>query len=116
MTKPVASTPAISLKVRRLDKSDVANYRKLRLEGLKGHPEAFASSWDYEVDKPASWWAERLETNIIFGGWVNSSPLVGVAGLRVQEAAKLRHKGVLWGCTCARRHAGPDSPEPSCNR
>ena len=41
--------------------------------------------------------AERLETSAIFGGWVDRSPLAGVAGLRVQGAAKLRHKGVLWG-------------------
>src|SRR5262249_41582277 len=41
--------------------------------------------------------AELLETNTVFGGWVNSSPLVGVASFRVHDAAKLRHKGVLWG-------------------
>src|SRR5262245_25534838 len=96
MIKPVTSTP-ISLKVRRLENSDVADYRELRLEGLKNHPEAFASSWEREVEQPASWWTERLEANIVLGGWVNGSPLVGVAGLRVQEGAKLRHKGVLWG-------------------
>ena len=59
MTKPVASAPTSSLKVRRLETRDIASYRELRLEGLKGHPEAFASSWDYEADEPVSWWAER---------------------------------------------------------
>jgi len=97
MAKPVASAPNISLKVRRLETSDVEDYRELRLEGLKGHPEAFASSWEHEADKPLSWWAERLEANTVFGGWVNSSRLVGVAGFRVRDAIKLRHKGVLWG-------------------
>ena len=28
---------------------------------------------------------------------MDSSPLVGVAGFRVEDAVKLRHKGVLWG-------------------
>ena len=28
---------------------------------------------------------------------MNGSPLVGAAGLRVQNRVKLRHKGVLWG-------------------
>jgi ribosomal protein S18 acetylase RimI-like enzyme len=97
MTTSVASAPTSSLKVRRLEVHDIASYCELRLEGLKGHPEAFASSWDYEADKPVSWWAERLEKNTILGGWVDNSPLVGVAGLRVQDAIKLRHKGVLWG-------------------
>jgi RimJ/RimL family protein N-acetyltransferase len=87
----------IALEVRRLETSDAAPFRELRLESLKAHPEAFASSWEYEADKPSSWWAERLKTNTVFGGWVNSSPLVGVAGFRVHDAAKQRHKGVLWG-------------------
>ena len=97
MIKPVTPAPPISLKVRRLETSDVANYRELRLESLRCHPEAFSSSWEYEADKPGSWWAERLETNTVFGGWVNGSPLVGAAGLRVQNRVKLQHKGVLWG-------------------
>ena len=69
MTEPVAPAPTISLKVRRLDTSDAAHYRELRLEGMKGHPEAFGSSREYEADKPVSWWAERLERNAVFGGW-----------------------------------------------
>src|SRR3974377_268534 len=69
MIKPVAPAPPISLKVRRLETSDVANYRELRLESLRCHPEAFSSSWEYEADKPGSWWAECLETNTVFGGW-----------------------------------------------
>ena len=96
MTMP-PTPPINSLKVSRLETHDVASCRELRLEALKGHPEAFASSWDYEAGKPLAWWTERLETNTVFGGWVDSSPLVGVAGFRVEDAVKLRHKGVLWG-------------------
>ena len=97
MTEPRFSAPTRSFKVRRLETDDVASYRELRLEGLKRHPEAFASSWESEAEKPLSWWAERLTSNTVIGGWMDGSPLVGVAGLRVQDAAKLRHKGVLWG-------------------
>ena len=97
MTKPIACAARNTLKVRRLETDDTESYRELRLEGLKCHPEAFSSSWEYEAGKPMSWWAERLETNLIFGGWMEKSPLVGVAGLRVPHAVKLRHKGVLWG-------------------
>jgi RimJ/RimL family protein N-acetyltransferase len=92
-----ASIPQKLIKVRRLDAHDVTSYRELRLEGLKSHPEAFSSSWEDESDKPASWWTERLEMNSVFGGWIDNSPLLGLAGLRVHTAAKLRHKGVLWG-------------------
>src|SRR5215472_15172115 len=64
---------------------------------MKVHPEAFGASWESEEDKPTSWWAERLQTTTVFGGWLNNSPLVGVAGLAVYDTPKLRHKGVLWG-------------------
>jgi hypothetical protein len=40
--------------------------------------------------------AERLQTTTVFGGSVNDSPLVGVAGFAVYDTPKLRHKGVLW--------------------
>jgi len=35
MIKSTASVPTSSLEIRRLDSSDVATYRELRLEGLK---------------------------------------------------------------------------------
>src|SRR6516225_9653848 len=66
MIKP-ACTPTILLRVRRLETSDVAAYRELRLESLKGHLEAFGSSWEYEMEKPISWWSQRLETDTVFG-------------------------------------------------
>ena len=89
--------PQKFIKVRRLEAHDVTSYRELRLKGLKSHPEAFASAWEDEAGKPASWWTERLESNVVLGGWIDDSPLLGVAGLRVNTATKLRHRGVLVG-------------------
>jgi RimJ/RimL family protein N-acetyltransferase len=85
------------IKVRRLDADDVANYRGIRLEALKNNPEAFGSSWEAEAANPESWWAQRLETNIVLGGWIDSSPLLGVVGFYVHSGTKVQHKGVLWG-------------------
>ena len=92
-----APIPPKLIKARRLEADDVADYRELRLEGLTSHPEAFGASWEDESAKPASWWAERLETSTVFGGWIDESPLLGVAGFHVNGAAKRRHKGILWG-------------------
>jgi len=91
------SDPRKLLRVRRLGATDIASYREIRLEGLQKHPEAFSLSWQDEAAGPASWWAERLETNIVLGGGIDGSPLLGVVGFRVHSAAKLRHKGILWG-------------------
>ena len=97
MTQPDACMPHKLFRVRRLEAHDATVYRDLRLEGLKNHPEAFGSSWEDECRKPDAWWAERLETSTVFGGWIDDSPLLGVAGFHARAAAKLRHKAVLWG-------------------
>lgn len=82
----------------RLAAADAENYRALRLNGLRAHPEAFGASWEDEAGKSVPWFAERLERNAVWGGWLDGDPaLAGAAGLLVLEAAKLRHKGVLWG-------------------
>jgi RimJ/RimL family protein N-acetyltransferase len=97
MARPDASVPQKLFKVRRLEADDVAIYRELRLEALTSHPEAFGASWEDESVRPASWWTERLEMNTVFGGWIDRSPLLGIAGFHANGAAKLRHKGILWG-------------------
>ena len=83
--------------LRRLGTSDAGSYRELRLEGLKTNPEAFGASLDDEAGKPLPWFEDRLENNIVFGGYTSGATLDGVVGLRVPTAAKLSHKGMLWG-------------------
>ena len=90
-----ASPPQFIL--RRLSPADAADYRMARLEGLQNHPEAFGASWEDEAAKPLAWFTERLEQNVIFGGWLDASRLMGLAGLAIPTAPKLRHKAVLWG-------------------
>lgn len=101
MAQPRPPAPgAAAVAVRRLAAADAAAYRDLRLEGLAAHPEAFAASWEDEAARPLSWFAERLERNAVFGAWAGAAgdgAMDGVAGLLVPDAAKLRHKGVLWG-------------------
>jgi ribosomal protein S18 acetylase RimI-like enzyme len=81
----------------RLTASDASDYRALRLEGLRSHPEAFGASWEDEVSKPLGWFAERIERNAVFGASREGTALLGTAGLLVPDGAKSRHKGVLWG-------------------
>jgi ribosomal protein S18 acetylase RimI-like enzyme len=85
-----------SFLLRRLSASDAEAFRELRLEGLRNHPEAFGSSWEEESESPLDWFKERLERNIVLAGFVDNLSLVGVAALGIQQALKLRHKGVLW--------------------
>jgi GNAT superfamily N-acetyltransferase len=93
-----AQTSRSSVPFRRLAGSDAAVYRELRLEGLRGHAEAFGASWEEEASQSVAWFAERLERNAVFGAGPLVGPvLAGVVGLLVPETTKSRHKGVLWG-------------------
>jgi RimJ/RimL family protein N-acetyltransferase len=83
--------------VRRLMAADAEPYRALRLAGLGDRPEAFSASYEDEAAKPVVWFADRLEANIVLGGWRNVSALVGVAGLRLPQPGKSSHKAELWG-------------------
>jgi ribosomal protein S18 acetylase RimI-like enzyme len=82
--------------VRRLGPDDAAVFQALRLEGLATDPCAFAASHDEEVGQSLAKVAGRLERQPVFGA-VAEGVLLAVAGFSVPEAAKKRHKGVLWG-------------------
>ncbi len=47
--------------LRRLKIPDAADYRALRLEGLRTNPEAFGASFEDKADKPLRWLEERLK-------------------------------------------------------
>ncbi len=83
--------------IRRIKAMDAGIYRELRLEGLKNNPEAFGASFNDEAGKSLFWFEELLEKNNVLGGFTDDGTLVGVLGIRVSEAAKLKHKGMLWG-------------------
>ncbi len=87
----------VTFSLRQLSVGDAASYRGLRLDGLCRHPEAFGASWADEAGKPLDWFAARLQGNRVFGGWLADGSLAGVTRLSVPDAARLRHKSVLWG-------------------
>src|SRR5262249_34407181 len=80
---------------RKLTTLDAAEYRRIRLESLERHPEAYGSDFAAEQARALSWFAERLETSAMFGAF--APDLVGIAGLAIGEGPKRCHKGLLWG-------------------
>lgn len=85
--------------IRLLTGADASACRKLRLEGLRDSPNAFASHYDDEVTIPVESVAERLEPtadNAILGAFDDAS-LVGMVGIRREARKNLRHKALLWG-------------------
>jgi RimJ/RimL family protein N-acetyltransferase len=88
-----------TISIRLLQPSDAQAYQELRLEALKGSPEAFGSSYEEEATLPLETIRARIPSsgpNAIFGAFTDET-LVGMAGFGVYERMKARHKGVMWG-------------------
>lgn len=83
--------------LRRLTGADAEQYRAVRLDALRDHPESFGSSHEDEADKPLAWFADRLESGFVLGGFGPDGSLLGTAGLVIPAGSKLRHKGLLIG-------------------
>src|SRR5947209_19249957 len=84
------------LQIRRLEASDAALYRDIRLEALKKNPEAFGSTFERENAQPLSWFEAVVVRADIFGAFLDGA-LVGIAGYAAQEGSKQAHEGLLWG-------------------
>jgi ribosomal protein S18 acetylase RimI-like enzyme len=88
---------ATPIQICRLTPTDAALYRDIRLEGLRGNPEAFGSTFAAENARPLTWFSERLLSGAKTFGAFQGSELVGVAGLLIREGQKESHKGMLVG-------------------
>ena len=82
--------------IRRLTSADAPAYRDIRLVGLRDSPGAFGSTFARESTQPLAWFCDRLGNSAVFGAF-DRAALSGVAGLRIREGEKERHKGLLWG-------------------
>ena len=82
--------------IRRLSAADAEAFRAVRLEGLERHPPAFGASLKEESSRPLAFFADRLEANHVLGAEM-AGRLSGVAGFRVHDSEKTRHRGTLWG-------------------
>ena len=94
--------------IRFLDVQDYTAFRALRLAGLEGDPQSFATDDDDWRDAPRATIEAMLEAGgptgdlPIVGAF--SSQLVGMAGLRRETRPSVRHKASLWGLYVDPRH------------
>ena len=93
-------SPAASFALRRLGSADAAQYRALRLAGLRAFPHAFRPAVEEALEQPLSWAEKRLATKgeYWFGAFdarFDDPELVGALCLRTQEGARIRHSASL---------------------
>jgi ribosomal protein S18 acetylase RimI-like enzyme len=92
----IQSPPAASFTLRRLGLADAAQYRALRLAGLRAFPHAFRPAVEEALEQPLSWAEKRLATKgeYWFGAF-DGIELVGAICLRTQDGVKIRHSASL---------------------
>jgi ribosomal protein S18 acetylase RimI-like enzyme len=85
------------MNIRRLQPSDAATYRTLRLRALREHPDAFTSSFEEESLQPVATSQKRLAGTVKMWGAFDGDALVGLVGLDREVRAKNRHKATVVG-------------------
>ena len=89
------------MEIRLVTAADAAEFRALRLRGLRENPEAFGSTWADEVERPVEATAARLAdpaAGFVLGAVPTADgPLVGIVGCYREGARKRRHVAVIWG-------------------
>jgi RimJ/RimL family protein N-acetyltransferase len=94
--------------IRRLVAGDADAFRRVRLDALRLHPEAFGSAYEDEAALDRTQFVERLSASGFtrFGAFDEEGRLVGLAGLRMDPGAKQRHKAHLFSMYVDASHRG----------
>jgi ribosomal protein S18 acetylase RimI-like enzyme len=82
--------------IRRLIPADASDYRAIRLAALQGDAVAFGSTYEAEVGRPLSHFAERLTSSVVYGAYADER-IIGMAGFKRHEGARDCHKAFVWG-------------------
>ncbi|MCO4881911.1 GNAT family protein [Paraburkholderia caribensis] len=88
-----------ALTLRPLNENDAAVFAKLRLKAIDDSPSAIWPTLDEERARPLDIVAAQIRPTpeqIVFGVF-DQHMLIGIAGLKQEPYAQLRHKGMLWG-------------------
>ncbi|PWK94309.1 hypothetical protein C7431_11145 [Pantoea allii] len=81
--------------VRRINESDLEDFRRVRLEALLLNPGAFGASFEDWSQKPAQFSPGKLRTNYVFGGFDLHNTLQGMIGLNCSTSPKPSHVAAI---------------------
>lgn len=86
--------------IRHIEPQDSHAYYRIRLEGLRLHPEAFgtgAEDWSKATDEQVRNLLEKSSRDDFVLGYFHNDELAGVVGLKREKKHSVKHKGTVWG-------------------
>lgn len=97
--------PPSSLAIKTLTPEDWQDWKEIRLEAVRLHPEAFGGSYEDESQHPDDNFKQALHKNTIFGAYIDNI-LVGVVGFYIFSARKTRHRGNVFSMYLKKEYRG----------
>ena len=85
----------VAMNIRLLEPKDWPAFKKLRLEALLQHPEAFSSSFEEESKLTDEEFQRKFSTCDLFGAFFDDE-LVGCAVFYIYSSEKMSHRGSLF--------------------
>lgn len=82
--------------IRQLSETDVLDWKTIRLEAVKLHPESFGGSFEEDASKSDNEFAEGLRRNIVFASY-EGGKIAACVGFFVFSHLKMQHRGTLFG-------------------
>ena len=88
-----------------LTEEDWQDWKTIRLEAVRLHPEAFGGAYEDESKNPDDSFKQGLTKNTIFGAY-SDGVLVGVAGFFTFSMRKMQHRGNLFSMYLKKEYRG----------
>lgn len=92
---------------RRLDLSNLDEFKKVRLEALQNEPHAFGDDYDTLGKKESGYWTDQLSNNRrVWYGVFSENKLVGIGSIKYARQKKFSHIAHLSGIYVKQEYRG----------
>lgn len=85
----------IDMELKKLERRHAKSFRNIRLLALEQVPEAFAASYEEEVDQPLSFFESQIIGTNYFGIFDDHEKLLGIVSVTRSNLLKMRHKAMI---------------------
>lgn len=95
----------MSFSIRQLQPDDWKIWKKIRLEALQNHPEAFGASYNEYLNRIEDDYRANLRETFVLGAFA-AGALVGTARFNADRAEKQKHRGYMTAVYLKKEHRG----------